>query len=627
MPKKKKNVTEEPKYFLPSYDRKPEGYSFSSWWRDRFDGWGSYNFGYDTLNRRSWADEEEAEFATKLKMYRGLRSIARTVNIYAGAAGVRQLSVAWSGGMNTNKAKSDTIYLSGKVLEGTLKPSWKESELLDVLVGEALTESGKKYEVDPAVEEEVKIDKSQKGVHTRDLWNLFEHLNAQAVVREKYQGFVGYFSTAKTYHTVDGVKKRILEFAEKGWDPEVALLMMEWNLLHPEDPIEIPKRYRKVHKAKPFLREPMRNSEERYQVARKIIKTLFPDEPECGEGNDGKKPNITLRQMGGPSDLTAAVEGSPVDAMTVDLNKEKNHEHFPKTLGDEPPHGILTLRPSLEDYKEFRNTYRKLSFTTASLSAAIASKIKLRAEDKVEYERGLRRGDVDPGAIYKLGFPSEEDGHLMPAIFEHREIIRTPKAGGILLVDESGSMGRLVDWTQYVAVALANAFKKVDGLDLGVLGHTGQGTGHGTDHFNGMIIHEYYSPNRKELANLGMISSFQQNLDGFAIQRAAEYALKWWPEHDPRFVIHISDGLPEAHGYGGSAAIQHIGKVCRRVHSEGVQVFGILLPNGRGDFNEVMRRMYGHGNYAVISKVEHLPELIPSMIRRSFVLKSERVQV
>ena len=244
--------------------------------------------------------------------------------------------------------------------------------------------------------------------------------------------------------------------------------------------------------------------------------------------------------------------------------------------------------------------YRNLVQQLRSPIAALQNRLKIRNEDARIVEHGLKKGDLDEGSLYKLGF--HHYNYDDPNLFEETSIIDRPDVGICILVDESGSMAAKYSVARNSCIVLVNALKSIRGVNICVFGHTGQGTCHGSDpetldEEEGMAIHHYYTPKNKSEAALSRIYAFTQNLDGYALDRCGQLFLEWYGGCPTKLMIVVSDGYPEAHGYGGREARRHVQKVREKLARFGVDTVAIGIGHLSSEHYEFM---YGKGKVAIV---------------------------
>ena len=267
-----------------------------------------------------------------------------------------------------------------------------------------------------------------------------------------------------------------------------------------------------------------------------------------------------------------------------------------------------------------KDIYQRDLVRVRSFIPQVLNSLKFRNEEQKLREFGLKRGNVDPGALSKLSYDDYN-------VFEREEIISKPKVHITLLVDESGSMnygvttscpvcgtrscnhmgahsandGTRASIARITAILLGNAIKQIDGVDLSVYGHSSES--------NKCAFYRYYDQTNKKLECLGKISARNENYDGYAVEHAGKLTLRQAEQTSYKLMIIISDGQPSAPGYGGKEGMKHVRKVVQKLHSQGVNTLAI----GIGVPEEEIAYMYGTG-YLCINVVSELPAKLARIV-------------
>lgn len=181
----------------------------------------------------------------------------------------------------------------------------------------------------------------------------------------------------------------------------------------------------------------------------------------------------------------------------------------------------------------------------------------------------LKAGQIDDEELYRIA-----TGDMR--VFSERVLETKPDVFMGLLVDLSGSMsGRKLEIAQRLAQLFVWAVHDQEGIATSVWGHTADiGTEPTADVFR---LWEQGDP----LARLGLIQSLlhANNADGHAIAYVASQIML--VEQPEKVLVVLSDGLPQAHGYGRSAAQRHVRSVTRWAAKRGVRVIQIAIdPDG-----------------------------------------------
>lgn len=612
------------------WEKKKKGYSASSYWTSRFGGssW--------------WWEKGDADAEENEKYKEALKTVSRTVNIYTESQKTEskgakeevkddaEFTVRWSDGVVSNSLTNKIVHISPDVVSDkyTKKKEWTSDERIDVLVGDALTESAFKHVALLAAEHHAHKEWAGKDL-TKALWKSSEIVASHAHVVTQYPGFKAYFEAYRDYYTGEKAHKQLQQVVmAKKPDARVAVAATMWQLIHPDEPLEIPKEtYGEEIDTALEMMSKTRTSIDRAQTAREIVERFLKKWPQDknnpppslpryiqnmmrGEGmgmpNIGTVPNKTNKRLS-KQEGPAEVDG--------DGKKERTLKFHGISLGEDPPRGVLDVKVKAHRSAAYEEVRHKMQ----PLSMKLASSLRIRNEDIREYERGLKTGEVDAGAIYKLGF--RKHGVKEDTLFERADVVSMPDVGVVLVVDESGSMGTEAKCgtARKLAVMMANAFKLVRGVQYAVFGHTGHGACQNNLHTTGMAFHHYFTPEYQSMDAMGNIASFSENYDGYAVKRAAEYTLLWWPKVAQKMVIHFSDGLPAAPGYGGEQAYRHVNRVCNRALRHGIRVVNIHVGTDYGEdaYQSAMSQMYGDGNWIHVDDPKSSIQLISNLVTRS----------
>lgn len=686
-----------------------------------------------------------------------LHTIARTANVLQNAAdgeSEKNLSVVWASGKEGNSLESGSIFLSPDVIarETTLKPEWNLPERVDVLSADALLMSTLKRTASKAAFDKVKANEIGA-----DVWYSLESLNAEREILAKFPGFEDYFAASRTYFCDRNAKASLegriaMAHAFGQGDPQGAVAALKWEMMYPDQPLNLPENYRKAvdwAKAKCLETD---SSMSRAEVASDIDKQFlewFPAPPGDGKGDDKKEGKGKGKSEGKPSGGSGGSSGDPEENEDEKDEDEKENEDEDKdedkdgkdgegkgkdkeddkkddkkdgkdgegkdkddkkgdddkkddkkdgggNTGEEkekkdkgdpkkddkkdegkgeddkkPERKPLPKLPNIgqarrslassvsnnshkavagksaeikaepipprhssvvdvEDANVWKNgsevtpmdaqgqllPYRKRVNALRARITALKDRIKLQAEVAVLFHRGLKSGLLDDGSLVKLCVDRNDD-----LIFENREILAKPSIAFGLLVDESGSMGQdRSGIARDVAIMLAEALRDFDGLKLCVMGHT---TGF-NDKGETLWMRHYLTPDHPHIESIMRVAGIADNLDGYAMESAARSMARWFPEIENKHLLVISDGQPNAYGYGGASAARHMRTVCDKSRAIwGINVVGVGIDKAYSP--EVGTAMYGPGKSVVLddsfSAISVLANYITKIVQRANVLR------
>jgi hypothetical protein len=627
-----RNSTDQGNYY-DSF-KKEKGVSASSYWSKRFTGDSWYSYSGDDRQYRYRA---------------ALRSVARSANIVSNAIGdgkERLISVRWSNNESKNNLKDKFIYLSPDVInkKACRQKEWEGDELTDVLVAQALSESKMKVTASALAHGRVsRTNGDTRKAMTEALWYASELVTSRDTVLEKYPGFKGYFASHLAYYSNEEVRKEIEKELEKGKPNSItATKAVLWNLLHPTDHIEnIPDHYREVIDQVEERIGDADSSIDRAKAAIDGIESfhkLWPiEEVEQEEGEEPEEGDSDLPSFEGlgmdRDSMSDKVDNKTDQKLAIQSAEDTDEDGNPidpdHSMFDDVYNEIIThqVKSDSNTSKIYLRKVRELQH----IIRALRDRLKFRNEVASIHEKGLRKGALDEGSLFKLGF--HPAGFNDPRVFEREEIPERHNSAFVLLVDESGSMGGRVNrrsWAPHegdlgggirseiardTAIVLAEALEDVLGTDLSVLGHTGECGGHGRSYAHGVLCHHYLTPENPHKETIIKMSSFGQNLDGFAIKHAVKMVRKWYPDHRDRYVIHISDGQPAGSGYGGHLAFAHMRQVSRDAALTNVKVLGLCI--GPSFTESRCIEMYGETNYVILNSIASAYPAIANLIVRT----------
>lgn len=178
----------------------------------------------------------------------------------------------------------------------------------------------------------------------------------------------------------------------------------------------------------------------------------------------------------------------------------------------------------------------------------------------------LKQGALDEDELYRWGTGDDR-------VFSERVVEAKPDAYVGLLVDLSGSMvGHHLPIAQRLAQLLVWSLHDQEGVEARVWGHTADTDGAGPS----SQVYELWQPG-DPLSRLGLISTLphSNNRDHQAIRYVVDQVAE--AEQPEKIVIVLSDGLPQARGYGGREAMSQVRAVTKRAATRGIRVVQIAI--------------------------------------------------
>lgn len=603
----------------------------SKFWSDYEDGWWSWSSKGSSYTSGFYGQMNEDQLeAVKLKSV--LKSVIRSANIIPnanltiGKSQDKELRVDWipPNDPSPYNLEDKTIYLNPDVASQksniNKKAWWTPTQHLDVLIGTAIMESGMKRDISKKAYDKIIGLKSHKSGKLYDkLWFASECLSSMNAVTDDYPGFKQYFNSYVDYYTDDNDKAAI-EYEALNSKPSanIALNLALWNMLHQDDQITIPEPYTEAVKAAIDKITSNKSSDGRADDSINIINDFTSRWPVTEKD---KQPSA--RTSGLARGQVSGKEQTKTDAHADTKGQENRYTDkttdYSFSAKDEMCDLLRIMQHNVKSNSTIRAKYKELVSVLRPQIQALKNRLKLRNEEPNLAHHGMKIGDLDEGSLFKLGF--YKSGYNDPKIFEEKEIIDKPKIAVSILIDESGSMGpsdapgKSSYMARRLAIVLAEALRDIDGIALSVLGHTGQGRGHDSiECIDGMILHKYYTPEHDNMEAMSRITGLCENLDGYAIYHTVKHMLNWYHDYENKLLIHITDGIPSACGYGNAPAWEHVNRVCKSALRKGVEVicFGV----GSHYSQEVGSFMYGSTRSINVKNIAKCPTIVSNLITK-----------
>ena len=249
--------------------------------------------------------------------------------------------------------------------------------------------------------------------------------------------------------------------------------------------------------------------------------------------------------------------------------------------------------------------YESALHNMKSAIGQLKRKINLYGDTRMLTVRNQKRGKLDKRMLHKIPLGRSD-------LFKNVIIDEDKPLDVCLLVDESGSMGRWkMTKARECAVALREALKDNQALNLWVFGHTADGYDWGDKGETNMSV--YWSPTYKaDIKAMGAMRARSENRDGMAILASADRVKSESPSiGSNKLMIVISDGEPSADGYRHHIGLPHTKKAVRHIESQGWNVIQVGISGAR---ERSMAEMFS--NYILVDDTEKLPTQVSKIIRK-----------
>jgi len=208
------------------------------------------------------------------------RKLARSVNVLSNndQGSERSLSIGWSDGSKANNPKDDTIWLSP---DDVLKAGEKGGDrAIDALTGQSLLASTMKRTISKSAWNSAQADTSPTAAASRIIWQAIETAVARNEVLDSWEGFAPYFARHEQANCAH--KKHVQKVLDESAPTlELAATALAWNILHPHDPLKLPKPYeRGVNAALDHISKGVPTSPKRYKESQALCSLLEIDPPD-----------------------------------------------------------------------------------------------------------------------------------------------------------------------------------------------------------------------------------------------------------------------------------------------------------------------------------------------------------
>lgn len=637
---------------------------WSSGWSFNDDLWGPYDDGFGSLYTSAGLTRTNKDI-NKKTCEDALRAVGRSANVILNSGSdERRLSVKYSNGSSINTIKDNVIYISPDKLINAGSDKEKKNDAIDALCGQVMLSSQIKRQVAPNVYDKFMAEKDHD---VCSLWSAIELAVARSSVISDWAGFKPYFDTYAMHSTdasATAIRKMLTAHdgssEERKTSASVFIKGLAWNLYMSHSPVKIPSAY---DSGKAIVAEGLSNvktSEDRWNFCNEVVKALrlmFDDpEPEQEEPDDGvpeghsfvDEPGVGLvdvskeaapspikvppmkkkgadkfsgidRELFGldPVSNKKCAAANTIDAITGDKSSEASDvmsaPAVPDIDGECKAQGRpVWLAPDKTTPEARRKAWGDKLKTMDLCVERLRDSFNLKSLDAARKVTGYRDGVLHEGSLYKVPMG-------LDTVFYKKSRTETDRVSICLLIDQSGSMStgsyhssrqRINDAAE-VAYVLAKLCKSVSKINLSIVGFTAQqgsleAKAKGIDYNDELDLRLIYDDDDSSVSSLDTILDMRahsNNTDGFAIWHTAKHLSSTKAAYRRKVMIVVSDGQPNANGYGGDSALTHV-NLCKTDARKrfGVETYAIGVDNAYS--KRVGDKMYGPGNNIIIHDVK-----------------------
>ena len=177
----------------------------------------------------------------------------------------------------------------------------------------------------------------------------------------------------------------------------------------------------------------------------------------------------------------------------------------------------------------------------------------------------------------------------------------------MLVLDESGSTKGIRNYYQKFSALIFHKVAGILKIPLGIVGHKANiGT---VD-----VLLNVYSDfvfDEKDCLRILSMKAGNNNRDGYALTFACERLLQ--RNEKNKLCIYLTDGKPNAHGYGGSFAKRELQALCKKYKKEGI----ILVIAAIGDDKEYIKEIY-KDDFLDIKNIKNIPQSLCDILKKFY---------
>ncbi|MCL6479284.1 MAG: hypothetical protein K6T65_12900 [Peptococcaceae bacterium] len=340
-------------------------------------------------------------------------------------------------------------------------------------------------------------------------------------------------------------------------------------------------------------------------------KEIDGDVSYMGPGDDS--PDEDTIDLGDYDELLETAEDEMKSIESAAFREEKSREPEPASIVPEEimsefskdiHYGCrLVVKEKFSVTEETRFEYEKLlSEVIPHINRTVQEIRKILEYKATLKERGLKKGKLDCGALWKLA--AKDPG----VFYKVRQPDDIPKLAVYLLVDCSGSMKyrARIEKAKQAACLLAEACVALK-IPVNVTGFTAQ-----VRNINEVNHYRVLNFNEADRHKIIFLGALRENRDGYSIRVAAK-ELELRPE-EKKVLMVLSDGLPLSPymNYHGSIGVADTAKAVRWAEKRGIGVIGLFF----GSEGDLPQAQIMYNNLIFVSDIEVLPQTVGRVLKK-----------
>lgn len=303
-------------------------------------------------------------------------------------------------------------------------------------------------------------------------------------------------------------------------------------------------------------------------------------------------------------------EGSDIDPNEKLRDKTQRTNDSIKNFEDRELNNVFYKKivPSVND--EERTAYGEFIAKSRRAINAIKDCFRFHNTEVGVYSYGLTSGGIDENSMFKVYMGEHE------RLYERKDVLTRKKWLVSILIDQSGSMGDLVnlggrnytnrqEQASQLAIIFGEALKSLNDLDFSIYGFSTNG--------NNIETFVYRDKEVSKMEALITAEPLSGTGIGFHIAHVGDKMISQYGDYENKILFVVTDGEPNCTPTPTMDGYQHTRHCCELLRKRGINVYGIGIANAFGNTNG--ERLFGAGQFCVINDVAGTLNILVNRVR------------
>jgi len=303
-------------------------------------------------------------------------------------------------------------------------------------------------------------------------------------------------------------------------------------------------------------------------------------------------------------------EGSDIDPNEKLRDKTQHLTDQLKNIDDRELNNVTYKKviPSVNDGE--RSAYGTFIAKSRRAINAIKDCFRFHNTEVGIYSYGLTAGGIDENSMFKVYMGEHE------RLYERKDVMSRKKWLVSILIDQSGSMGDLVnlggrsytnrqEQASQLAIIFGEALKSLHDLDFSIYGFSTNG--------NQIDTFIYKDKDVSKMEALIAAEPHSGTGMGFHIAHVGDKMISQYGEYENKILFVVTDGEPNCTPTPTMDGYQHTRHCCDLLRKRGINVYGIGVANAFGQTNG--DRLFGPGQFCVINDVAGTLNVLVNRVR------------